>query len=76
MKTLAIADLHDWNKDEIELIRDLKYGCCCLLGNILDKALEIIKQLVHKPLLCVLGNLCVYRYAIISFPERITEWIF
>lgn len=56
MKILAIADLHDWNKNELELIRDLKYDCCCLLGDIPDKALEIIKQLVQKPLFGVLGN--------------------
>ena len=56
IKILAIADLHDWSVDELELIRDLDFDCCCLLGDIPDEALEIIKRLVHKPLFGVLGN--------------------
>lgn len=56
MIILAIADLHDWSVDELELIRDLDFDCCCLLGDIPDAALEIIKQLVQKPLFGVLGN--------------------
>lgn len=56
MKILAIADLHDWSANELELIRDLEYDCCCLLGDIPDAALEIIKRIVQKPLFGVLGN--------------------
>ena len=56
MIILAIADLHDWSVDELELIRDLDFDCCCLLGDIPDAALEIIKRLVQKPLFGVLGN--------------------
>lgn len=56
MKILAITDLHDWNKGELDLISVLKYDCCCLLGDIPDKALEIVKRLVQKPLFGVLGN--------------------
>ena len=56
MKILAIADLHDWSVDELELIRDLDFDCCCLLGDIPDAALEIIRRLVQKPLFGVLGN--------------------
>lgn len=56
MTILAIADLHDWSVDELELIRDLEYDCCCLLGDIPDAALEIIKRIVQKPLFGVLGN--------------------
>lgn len=56
IKILAIADLHDWNKSELELINDFEYDCCCLLGDIPEAALNIIKQLVRKPLYGVLGN--------------------
>ncbi len=56
MKILVITDLHDWCKSELGLIRDLEYDCCCLLGDIPDTALEIIKGLVQKPLFGVLGN--------------------
>ncbi|MDE7400190.1 MAG: metallophosphoesterase family protein [Oscillospiraceae bacterium] len=56
MIILAIADLHDWSVDELELIRELEYDCCCLLGDIPDAALKIIKRLVQKPLFGVLGN--------------------
>lgn len=56
IKILAIADLHDWSANELELIRDLEYDCCCLLGDIPDAALEIIKRIVQKPLFGVLGN--------------------
>ena len=56
MKVLTIADLHDWSKSGLELIRDLEYDCCCLLGDIPNAALEIIKQIVKKPLFGVLGN--------------------
>lgn len=56
IKILAITDLRDWNKGELELIDGLEYDCCCLLGDIPETALKIIKQLVHKPLYGVLGN--------------------
>lgn len=56
IKILAIADLHDWSADELELIREFEYDCCCLLGDIPSAALEIIKQFVRKPLFGVLGN--------------------
>lgn len=56
IRILAIADLHDWSKSELELINGLEYDCCCLLGDIPETALKIIKQLVHKPLYGILGN--------------------
>jgi len=56
MKILVIADLHTWNTRELENIQGLDYDCCCLLGDIPEAALKIIKQLVHKPLFGVLGN--------------------
>lgn len=56
IKILAVADLHDWSKGELELINDPEYDCCCLLGDIPEAALNIIKQLVRKPLYGVLGN--------------------
>ena len=58
IKILAIADLHNWSKSELELISGLEYDCCCLLGDIPEVALNIIKRLVdtHKPLFGVLGN--------------------
>lgn len=34
----------------------MEYDCCCLLGDIPDAALEIIKRIVQKPLFGILGN--------------------
>ncbi|MDE6728415.1 MAG: hypothetical protein K2J80_10835 [Oscillospiraceae bacterium] len=56
IKILVITDLHYWDKSELELIRELEYDCCCLLEDIPEAALKIIKQQVQKPLFGVLGN--------------------
>lgn len=56
VKILAVADLHSWDKSELELIQELEFDCCCLLGDIPQAAIEAIKQLVHKPIFGVLGN--------------------
>ncbi len=56
MKILTIADLHTWNTRELESIQGLDYNCCCLLGDISEGVLKIIKLLVNKPLFGVLGN--------------------
>lgn len=56
MKILIITDLHDWDTSEIELISSLEYDCCCLLGDIPETALKIIRQYVQTPLFGVLGN--------------------
>lgn len=56
MRILIITDLHDWVISEIELIRGLKYDCCCLLGDIPETVLKIIKQYVQTPLFGILGN--------------------
>lgn len=53
---LIIADLHDWTLSELEYIRELEYDCCCLLGDIPEAPLKVIKQLVQKPIFGVLGN--------------------
>lgn len=56
MRILIITDLHDWEISEIELVQGLEYDCCCLLGDIPETALRIIKQRVQKPTFGVLGN--------------------
>ena len=56
MRILVIADLHYWDKSELELIRELDYDCCCLLGKIPETALNLIKQYVQTPLFGVLEN--------------------
>lgn len=59
VKILAIADLHAWDRSELELIKNLEFDCCCLLGDIPQAAIDEIRQLVHrqfKPIFGVLGN--------------------
>lgn len=57
MKILFIADLHDFNLNNLNKIKDLKYDICILLGDISKKHLDIIKQIVNNDILYgIVGN--------------------
>ena len=53
---LCICDLHSYDVEEINKIKDMEYDVCVLLGDIPSTALRTIKKLNTRPLFGVCGN--------------------
>ena len=56
MKILFLADLHDFNINNLNKIDNLEYDLCILLGDITKKSLDVIKSKITTPLYGITGN--------------------
>ncbi len=56
MKILFLADLHDFNINNLNKIKDLEYDVCITLGDINKQILNTICNLVNTDIYGILGN--------------------
>lgn len=53
---LCISDLHSYDDEEFNVIKNTEYDACVLLGDIPMTALRVIKKINARPLFGICGN--------------------